>query len=331
MRIVARPHEFRDRTEELERASLSTWATLSTETKGRDRHEDADAHRTVFQVDLDRILSCAAFRALAGKRAWLPVTVGPTRMQQAVLVARLAGLVARAVRVNEDLVTAIAYGHALGATPFAAAGEEALSPFLDGAYDVAEQSVWIVEHVERDRAGLNLTWETRDGMLHHDWQGQPPASVEGQAVRAMARVVGVAWPVVEALRGGRLRADDVRAAIRHRICSPDGLAGVAYGVALASVDAPEIALGADVEEILAELAEIATSLAERDDAVADRHRSVHCLRSLVVYEAERHVSPDGTVALTAALDGVALATEAEILTRFRAAFEPSVVAADPPE
>lgn len=327
---VARPHEFRDRTEELERASLSTWATLSAETKGRDRHEDADPLRTVFQVDVDRILASSAFRTLAGKRAWLPVTVGPTRMQQAILVARLAGLVARALRLNEDLVAAIAYGHVLGSTPFATAGEEALSVFLEEPYDLAEQSVRIVERGERDRAGLNLSWETRDGMLHHNWDGQPPASLEGQSVRAMARVVAVAWPVSEALRRGRLRADDVPSAVRGRLSSSDGLAGTAYEVARASVDAPQIVLGSQVEDLVAALVETAAALHEREDAVADHHRAVHCLRSLVVYEAERREPADGTAALVEALQGVASATEGEILTRFRAAFEPGVAAEHPP-
>lgn len=322
MRLVARPLEFRERTEEFERASLSTWATRAAETKGRDRHEDPDPLRTVFQVDVDRIQSSAAFRALAGKRAWLPVTGSPTRMQQAVLVARLAGLIARAARLNEDLATAIAYGHALGATPFAAAGEEALAVFLDGGYDRAAQAVRIVEEVEGDRAGLNLTWETRDGMLHHVWEASAPSTPEGQVVRVAARVVQVGWPVAEGLGAGILHPDDVPAAARRAVSTRDGFARVAQEVARDSVDRPDVVLGAQMEELVGVLAGVTARLERRSAAEADRHRAVHCLRSLAVYDLERLEASGGAVDLAGALTRLALATEAEILTRFRAAFEP---------
>lgn len=322
MRPVARPLEFRERTEELERASLSTWATLAAETKGRDRHEDADPLRTVFQVDADRILGSTAFRALSGKRAWLPVGAAPSRMQETMTVARFGGLLARALRLNEDLVAAIAYGHALGSTPFAAAGEEALSAFIEDPYDTAAQSVRIVEQGGGPAtSGLNLCWETRDGMLHHRWGGPGPATPEGQVVRVAVHVVGAAWPVVEALRDGRLHADDLPASLYEQVRG-EWMAHLAHGIARAAADAPEVTLEPDVAAVTDGLAGLAEGLQQDRDAVADRHRAVHCLRSLAVYAVERH--PDGPEAVVEVLQSLALATEAEVLNRFRGAFEPAV-------
>src|SRR5262245_32173179 len=159
MRRVSTP---RERTESIERDVLSAHAVLAAESKGRERDEPQDELRTVFQRDRDRIVHAKAFRRLKHKTQVFLAPEGDhyrVRLTHTLDVSQIARTAARALRLNEDLTEAIAMGHDLGHTPFGHLGEQALTPFLGRPFRHSEQSLRVVEHLENDGRGLNLTWE----------------------------------------------------------------------------------------------------------------------------------------------------------------------------
>jgi dGTPase len=311
MHLVGRPDGFRERAEEFERASLSTWAVLSAETKGRDRFEEPDPVRTVFQVDAHRILRARAFQGLSGKAA----AVGPagtTWLAVVLEAARLADALARALRLNADLTRAVALGHALGAAPFGAAGTRALA---DYGYDPAEQSVRVAERLERDGAGLNLTWETRDGI--HTIRGpREPATVEGQAARLAVQIAEVTLgpppgsPATSA------------AAVLLGEDAYDWADGLVADAARASLDRPEVRLSGEAARVASALAAAGVEARRADSRLqAELHRAVHCLQSLAIYALERHGSGDAD-ARRAVVDELTGCSDRDIVAAYRARFEP---------
>jgi dGTPase len=325
---VTPPLEFRERTEELERASLSSWATLAVETKGRDRYEDADAVRTAFQIDRDRILGCAAWRALAHKTAVLPVEQARTRMQEANEVRQVARTLARALRLNEDLAEAVALGQALGATPFAAAGREALEVTTERVYRPEEQALRVVERLEGAGDGLNLTWETRDGILHRAWDGEQAATLEGEVVRYARRIVAVCLDLEDALRHGVLSRMSAGAYMtRLGDGYAERVARLLADVARESIDRPQLALSGQIAEAVDALhAEFRTVLRSRPVALAEHARAVHCVASVVVFRlqggavAGQHAAAADPVSVT---DEIAGTTDAGLIATYRAMFEPT--------
>jgi len=204
----------RERTEEIERETLSPHATLASNTKGRDRDEPDDRLRTCFQRDRDRIVHSKAFRRLKHKTQVFLAPEGDhyrVRLTHTLEVSQIARTVARALRLNEDLAEAISLGHDLGHTPFGHLGEQALSPFLDRPFRHNEQSLRIVEHLEDDGRGLNLTWEVRDGIVNHTWSMPQPSTPEAQIVRFADRIAYVNHDIDDAIRAGVLRDDELPA------------------------------------------------------------------------------------------------------------------------
>ncbi len=154
---------IREQLEEREFEYLSPYATLSSKSKGRERSEAQCDIRPVFQRDRDRILHCKSFRRLKQKTQVFLLPRGDhyrTRLTHTLEVSQNARTIAKALRLNEDLVEAIALGHDLGHTPFGHAGEYALNTVYHFSHN--EQSVRVVERIERDGQGLNLTWEVRE-------------------------------------------------------------------------------------------------------------------------------------------------------------------------
>jgi dGTPase len=206
------PQGVRERTEEIERLTLSERATLVAESKGRQREEEPDPLRTAFQVDRDRLVHSKAFRRLKHKTQ---VFISPegdhyrVRLTHTLEVAQIARTAARALRLNEDLTEAIALGHDLGHTPFGHLGEEALTPFLGRPFRHNEQSLRVVDFLEREGRGLNLSWEVRDGILNHPWSTPLPATPEGQVVRFADRIAYVNHDIDDAVRAGLLRPQDL--------------------------------------------------------------------------------------------------------------------------
>ena len=209
----------RERTEQIERQTLDERATLAAESKGREREEEPDPLRTAFQRDRDRLVHSKAFRRLKHKTQ---VFISPegdhyrVRLTHTLEVSQIARTAARALRLNEDLTEAIALGHDLGHTPFGHLGEQALTPFLKRPFRHNEQSLRIVEHLENEGQGLNLTWEVRDGIVNHTWSMPMPSTLEAQVARFADRIAYV--------------NHDVDDAIRAEIVSPQDLPGRALHV-----------------------------------------------------------------------------------------------------
>jgi len=171
----------REKTEQIERETLSEQTTLAAESKGREREEEPDFLRTAFQRDRDRIVHSKAFRRLKHKTQVFLAPEGDhyrVRLTHTIEVTQIARTAARALRLNEDLAEAIGLGHDLGHTPFGHLGEQALTPFLERPFRHNEQSLRVVDHLENDGRGLNLTWEVRDGILNHTWAMPSPATPE---------------------------------------------------------------------------------------------------------------------------------------------------------
>jgi dGTPase len=197
----------RERTEEIERQVLSDRASLAAETKGREVDEPQDDLRTVYQRDRDRIVHTKAFRRLKHKTQVFLSPEGDhyrVRLTHTLDVSQIARTVARALRLNEDLAEAIALGHDLGHTPFGHLGEQALTPFLGRPFRHSEQSLRVVDHLENDGDGLNLTWEVRDGIVNHPWSMPPPSTLEAQIVRYADRIAYLNHDIDDALRAGVL-------------------------------------------------------------------------------------------------------------------------------
>jgi len=202
----------RERTEEIEHDTLSSHATLASTSKGREREEPPDPLRTCYQRDRDRIVGSKAFRRLKHKTQVFLAPEGDhyrVRLTHTLEVGQIARTAARALRLNEDLTEAIAMGHDLGHTPFGHLGEQALTPFLGRPFRHNEQSLRIVDHLENDGRGLNLTWEVRDGIVNHTWSMPPPSTPEAQIVRYADRIAYVNHDVDDAVRAGVLEDGDL--------------------------------------------------------------------------------------------------------------------------
>lgn len=314
----------RQRAEDVERATLSSWAVAASESKGRERPEPSDPYRTAFHVDRDRVLATTAFSALAGKAAGLPADRHPSRMEQTIRVAALAGWMARSLRLNVDLTDAIAFASTLGAPPFAEGGRDALTSLIGEPFVIGEQSLRVVERLgegepgrsDGGATGLNLTWEVRDGLAHAGWDQTPASTCEGQVVRLAARVVAAvdAW-----VAAGR---PEVSPSVHRELgASPDAIASALLGDVLAAPGtSPEILTSDAVERYLPEI-DRATDRAEAGDQSvrAERERAVHVVSSLVVYEVERAADED----LARAVDLVCTWSDTDGLAAFRARFQPA--------
>ena len=197
----------RERSEQVEHQILSDRAVFADASKGREHPEELDEIRTVFQRDRDRIVHSKAFRRLKHKTQVFMAPTGDhyrVRLTHTLDVSQIARTCARALRLNEDLTEAIALGHDLGHTPFGHLGEQALTPFLAQPFRHNEQSLRLVEHLENDGQGLNLTWEVRDGIVHHPWSMPEPSTLEAQVVRFADRIAYINHDIDDAVRAGVL-------------------------------------------------------------------------------------------------------------------------------
>jgi dGTPase len=325
----------RERTEELEVASLSPWGTLAGETKGRDRQEDTDSLRTAFQQDRDRILESSVLRRLGGRTRLLAGASGrryPTRLSQVLEVARLTRTMSRALRLNEDLAEAIALGQELGQPAFGAAGEAALREYTDSTWQHAEQSVRVVERFERGGAGLNLTWEVRDGILHHAWPSPPPTTVEGQAARVASAAEWLSGDLEHAISGGIIDPGEEPQEVRNILGPAHGerLRRIAEDTVAHSGDAPEVIPTPRVARVLRVLREFLGERLYAAPAVrSEQFRAIYCLRSLTLFYTE---NPEALPALhqgddplpVRVCDHVSSLTDRAALVEFRRRFLPGL-------
>lgn len=203
----------KQRTYRKEREFLSPYACRSEDTRGRARAEEPCNMRTDFQRDRDRIIYSKAFLRLKNKTQVFFSPEGDhfrTRMTHTIDVSQIARSIARSLALNEDLAEAIALGHDLGHTPFGHAGERVLSSLSPEGFSHNVQSLRVVDVLEKDGRGLNLTFEVRDGILNHKKSGHP-ATLEGKAVSLADRIAYVNHDIEDAIRAGIIREEDLPA------------------------------------------------------------------------------------------------------------------------
>lgn len=246
--------KIREQLEEREKANLCATATLSMASLGRRLQEEQDDIRPCFQRDRDRILYSKAFRRLKDKTQVFLTPDGDhyrTRLTHTLEVAQNARTIARALRLNEDLAEAIAFGHDLGHTPFGHAGERALAQVCPLGFRHNEQSLRTVDVLElhKDRQGLNLTEEVRDGILNHE-MSTTPMTQEGRVVRLSDKIAYIHHDMDDAIRGGIISFDDVPHSITSVLGRTNGewLGTFIHDIVSVSEEAGDIRMSAQVEE-----------------------------------------------------------------------------------
>ncbi len=194
---------IRERREQFEIANLSPYASMSARSRGRDREEPPCDVRPCYQRDRDRILHSKSFRRLKHKTQVFLAPRGDhyrTRLTHTLEVSQIGRTIARALLLNEDLTEAIALGHDLGHAPFGHSGEAALNRVCPCGFEHAEQSVRIVEKLEKNGEGLNLTWEVRDGIRNHS-TSRMPSTLEGKIIRLSDKIAYINHDIDDAIRG----------------------------------------------------------------------------------------------------------------------------------
>ncbi len=250
---------IRESLELREREYLSPYASLSMNSRGRQRPEPQCDLRPVFQRDRDRVVHCRAFRRLKDKTQVFLTPEGDqyrTRLTHTLEVSQTARTIAKALKMNEDLVDAIALGHDLGHTPFGHAGERALNRVCPLGFEHNEQSVRTVERLEKNGRGLNLTHEVRDGILHHQTSGTPH-TLEGKIVRFSDKIAYIHHDMDDAVRGGILGESDVPVEIREILGSSPGerMDHFIHDIITASMDRDDILMSDTVAEAMRRLRE----------------------------------------------------------------------------
>ena len=231
--------------DEVEGLRLSPWALAAQESRGRAQPEDEDL-LSCFEVDRARIVHSKAFRRLAHKTQVFLAPEGDhyrVRLTHTLEVTQVARAIARALRLNEDLVEAVCLGHDLGHTPFGHLGEEVVAAFHPG-FRHNLQSVRIVEVLER----LNLTWEVRDGIANHTWSMPLPATLEGQIARYADRIAYINHDIDDAVRAGVLAEADLPDETR-RVLGPtyqDRIRAMVADLVASSTDQSEICMSDEV-------------------------------------------------------------------------------------
>jgi len=214
----------RQQLEAREREILAPQAAKSADSRGRLRPEQEDDVRPAFQRDRDRIIHCKAFRRLKHKTQVFFAPTGDhyrTRLTHTLEVSQIARTIAKVLRLHEELTEAIALGHDLGHTPFGHAGERVIDALMPGGFNHYEQSLRIVDTLENDGRGLNLTWEVRDGIAKHSKgkSGAPvgmeaslrASTIEGQIMRVADLIAYVNHDIDDAIRAEILKAEDLPA------------------------------------------------------------------------------------------------------------------------
>lgn len=245
---------MRESLENLERETLSPYASLSAETRGRERKEPLCDIRPEYQRDRDRILHCKAFRRLKHKTQVFLAPEGDhyrTRLTHTLEVAQIARTIAKSLRLNESLTEAIAMGHDLGHTPFGHSGEYILNQICEDGFTHYEQSVRIVEILEKYGKGLNLTWEVKDGILNHRTAGRP-STLEGAIVRLSDKIAYINHDIDDAIRARMFVEEELPAGytdvLGHSV--RERLNRMIHDIIRNSMDKPQILMSTGMEEAM---------------------------------------------------------------------------------
>lgn len=280
---------IREQLEEREYDYLSVYAARSRESRGREKEETECDIRPVFQRDRDRILHCKAFRRLRQKTQVFLLPDGDhyrTRLTHTLEVSQNARTIAKALRLNEDLAEAIALGHDLGHTPFGHAGERALNAVYH--FEHNEQSLRVVERLERKGRGLNLTWEVRDGILNHKTAGRPH-TLEGQIVRLSDKIAYINHDIDDAIRGGILREEEIPAEIRNVLgaTGKERLDTMVHNVIVNSMECPAIQMSEEVSQAMADLRKFMfQNVYLNPEAKGEEQKAIRLVKQLYEYYIE---------------------------------------------
>ena len=252
-----RERSIREMAEEREYEVLSPYAAHAGDSKGREREEPQCDIRTVYQRDRDRILHSKSFRRLAHKTQVFIAPMGDhyrTRLTHTLEVSQLSRTIAKALRLNDDLCDAIALGHDLGHTPFGHTGERVLNEICPLGFAHFKQSIRVVEVLEKNGEGLNLTWEVRDGILNHRTSGHP-STLEGQIVRFCDKIAYINHDIDDAERAGILSEEDIPRTYREILggSTRDRLNTLIHDVIYSSLDRADIRMSPGIEEAMMEL------------------------------------------------------------------------------
>lgn len=245
---------IRESTEQWEEAYLSPYASFSKNTRGREREEEPCDIRTAYQRDRDRIIHCKAFRRMKHKTQVFLSPEGDhyrTRLTHTLEVSQIARTIAKSLRMNEDLTEAIALGHDLGHTPFGHSGEAVLDKICTGGFAHYKQSVRVVEVLENEGQGLNLTWEVRDGIKNHRTSGHP-STLEGCIVRLSDKIAYINHDIDDAIRARMFVEEDLPACytdiLGHSV--RERLNNLIHNIIHNSFEKPEIIMSPEMEKAM---------------------------------------------------------------------------------
>jgi dGTPase len=242
---------------EREKATLSPYAFLTANTRGRDHAYTPCDMRTEFQRDRDRIIHSQSFRRLMNKTQVFLAPAGDhyrTRLTHTLEVTQIARTLARALHLNEDLTEAIALGHDLGHTPFGHAGEQAMQECYDPKFAHYKQSIRVVDHLEKNGRGLNLTWEVRNGIVNHTGSSRA-ATLEGLLVKFADRIAYINHDIDDACRAGIMQISDIPAELREVLGETHSgrINTMVTSIITCSEDKDDITMAPDIAEATAAL------------------------------------------------------------------------------
>jgi len=279
---------IREKMEQQEKEMLSPYATLSMNSKGRLRAEEECDIRPVFQRDRDRILHSKSFRRLKNKTQVFLHPLGDhyrTRMSHSLEVSQSARTIAKALRLNEDLVEAIALGHDLGHTPYGHCGEDVLNELCPEGFVHSEQSVRIVDFLEKDGKGLNLTMEVRDGILNHQTSTMP-STPEGQIVRLSDKIAYVSSDIDDAIRAQILNEESIPKEIRNTLGYnvKERLNTLVHDVISNSMDSPQIRMSSEVYDAMFDLRRFLNdNVYKNKEAKGEESKARRMIKELYIY------------------------------------------------
>ena len=283
---------IREELEQNEKRTLSAFASYAADSKGRAAPEEECDIRTCYMRDRDRIVHSKAFRRLKDKTQVFLSPKGDhyrTRMMHTLEVSQTARTVARCLRLNEDLVEAIALGHDLGHTPFGHAGERALDEVCPLGFRHYEQSVRVAERLEKGGRGLNLTAEVLDGMLNHG-TSRHPGTLEGQAVRLCDKISYIHHDMDDAERAGILKETDIPMHLRDLLggSTRERLNTFIHDMVASSIGKPEITMSPEISGAMFELRTfLFENLYSNPDAKSEETKAVSMLKQLYAYYVSR--------------------------------------------
>ncbi len=279
---------IREEQERFEHMHFSPYASFSDKSQGRDYQEEPCTIRTIYQRDRDRILHCKSFRRLKHKTQVFIAPEGDhyrTRLTHTLEVAQIARSIARALRLNEDLTEAIALGHDLGHTPFGHAGERTLDAICSQGFRHYKQSIRVVEVLEKEGKGLNLTKEVRDGILNHG-TNTTPATLEGKIVRLSDKIAYINHDIDDSIRAKVIREEDIPKAYTKVLgdTTKARLNTLIRDIIYHSLDKADICMSEEVEQAMMDLRKFMfTHVYQNSIAKTEEQKVDKLIRELYTY------------------------------------------------